>query len=289
MSEYDAINRTETVPATVQSLVDDFGALGIVDGSVLIVHASLSSLGWVCGGAVTVIEALKIAVGRLGTIVMPTHSTDVSDPSGWRDPAVPREWWPIIRDAMPAFDPRVTPTRGMGAIVECFRTQPNVLRSEHPHVSFAAHGAHATEVVSKHPLEDGLGEGSPLRRLYDLDSAVLLIGVGHNRNTSLHLSEIRAFRDDVPRTKTGAPVLIEGKRQWVEFMEFEHDESIFPRLGQSFQDDLGLVQTGRIAHAQSMVMSQRALVDFGTQWLAVDRAGEPPDSSREPQRRVRRV
>lgn len=120
MPEHDTIAATRPLPATVRSLVDDLASIGVVDGSVLIVHSSLSSLGWVCGGAVAVIEAIKIAIGRSGTVVMPTHTSDLSEPSNWCNPRVPPEWWPIIRDSMPAFDPRVTPSRAMGQSLSVF-------------------------------------------------------------------------------------------------------------------------------------------------------------------------
>lgn len=271
MSERDAVERTHDLPATVETLTNDFDALGVVHGSILLIHASLSSLGWVCGGAVAVIEALRAAVGPSGTIVMPTHSGDLSEPSLWRNPPVPRRWWSIIRDAMPVFDPQTTPTRAMGAIAECFRTQPHVLRSDHPHVSFAADGPRASEIVSDHSLEHGLGGDSPLGRLYDLQSSIVLLGVGHDRNTSLHLSEIRAFDDNAHQIKTGAPVQINGKRQWIEFMEPELDDSDFPQIGKAFADATGLVQSGNVALGQALLIPQPALVDFGVQWLKASR------------------
>lgn len=271
MSERDAIERTHALPATVESLANEFAAIGVVHGAVLLVHASLSSLGWVCGGPIAVIEALKTAVGPSGTIVMPTHSGDLSEPSLWRNPPVPSRWWSIIRDAMPAFDPEITPTRAMGAIAECFRTQPGVLRSNHPQVSFSAYGPRSSEITSDHQLDDALGDNSPLGRLHELQSSVLLLGVGHDRNTSLHLSEIRAFGDKAPKIRTGAPVQINGQCQWIEFMEHELDESDFPQIGKAFADATGLVQSGSVAIGKALLMPQPALVDFGVQWLKANR------------------
>ena len=63
---------------------------------------------------------------------MPMHSSDLSDPADWHNPPVPDLWWEVIRDTMPAFDPDLTPTCGMGIIPDTFPKQQGVLRSFHP-------------------------------------------------------------------------------------------------------------------------------------------------------------
>ena len=115
VSEGDAIKAVQN-PATVESLVRDLRSLGLRAGMTVMVHSSLSQIGYVSGGAHAVVEALLEAVGITGTIVMPTHSTDLSDPSTWSNPPVPSAWWDKLRKHMPAYDERLTPTRRMGAI-----------------------------------------------------------------------------------------------------------------------------------------------------------------------------
>jgi aminoglycoside 3-N-acetyltransferase len=134
----------------------------------MLVHSSLSALGWVCGGAVAVVLALQEALGAQGTLVMPTHSGGLSDPRKWESPPVPQAWWQVIRDTMPAYDKAMTPTRGMGAIVEVFRQQEGTRRSAHPQTSFCARGPRAAEIVDGHELNSSFGENSPLARVYDL-------------------------------------------------------------------------------------------------------------------------
>src|SRR5271154_5984463 len=105
-------------PRTRASLVRDLRSLGVAPGSVLLVHASLRRIGWMVGGAHAVILALMDAVGPEGTLVMPTFSGQLTDPAGWREPAIPEAWIETLRDHLPTYDPARTPTRGMGAIAE---------------------------------------------------------------------------------------------------------------------------------------------------------------------------
>src|SRR5512135_2194444 len=125
MTEETAVQKAAT-PRTRESLARDLNALGLGSGQTVIVHSSLSALGWVSGGPVTVVQALMDVITPEGTLVMPTHSVDYSDPLQWRHLPVPAEWWPIIRETMPAFDPAITPTRKVGGFVDPLRTWPKV-------------------------------------------------------------------------------------------------------------------------------------------------------------------
>lgn len=272
MSEEQAIDGA-TAPVTQASIRDSLVSLGMPKGATVLVHSSLSRLGWVAGGAQAVVLALVEVVGPDGTLVMPTHSTHLTDPANWEHPPVPESWWPVIRDSTPAFDPRLTPTRGMGVIVDTFRHLPAVVRSCHPTCSFAARGPRAEEIVGRHELNDGLGEGSPLARLYDADGWVLLLGVGHANNTSLHLAESRSEYPGRLTTSQGSPMLIEGRRRWVEYSELNLDESDFEQLGLDFAAT-GLEQSGRVGVGTARLMRQRQVVDFAGEWFARNRGAD---------------
>ncbi|MDM9381382.1 AAC(3) family N-acetyltransferase [Chlorogloeopsis sp. ULAP01] len=263
MSELEIILSTPS-PRTRASLLRDLRQLGLAEGMTVMVHSSLSSLGWVCGGAVTVTEALMDVVTTTGTLVMPTHSASYSDPANWQAPPVPAEWWPIIRETMPAFDPQVTPTRGMSEIVEVFRTWPDVLRSSHPAVSFAAWGQHAKAMIADHSLNDSLGEGSPLARLYDLNGWVLLLGVGYDSSTCFHLAEYRINR--AKRVTKGAAILEAGQRVWKLYTDIEFEDDCFVEMGTAFEQ-AGHVKVSKVGSATARLFPVRSAVDFAKNWL----------------------
>lgn len=169
------IIRLTKQPNTITTLYHGLLRLGVGSGDTVLVHSSLSGLGWVCGGAPAVITALLNALGNTGTLVMPAHSGDWSDPAGWENPPVPEDWIPTIRENMPAFNPSIAPTRGMGRIAELFRTFPGTLRSNHPQVSFCANGKFAEQITAHHPLTPQLGSDSPLGKIYDRGGKVLLL------------------------------------------------------------------------------------------------------------------
>ncbi|TLS38281.1 aminoglycoside N(3)-acetyltransferase [Pseudalkalibacillus caeni] len=257
------IEKTD-MPRTRESLAEDLRKLGVKAGMTVIVHSSMQSIGWVCGGAVAVIEALMDTVTETGNIVMPTQSPDLSDPSEWENPPVPKEWWSTIRNHMPAYNPEVTPTMGMGKIPELFRNYPGVVRSDHPAVSFAAWGPKKEEILFPHPIENGLGEDSPLRRLYDMGVHVLFLGTGYGTNTSFHLGEYRA--PGHKKIQKGAPVMKEGKREWVTYSEIQFEDELFEEMGRQFERQHSVL-TGMIGSAPSKFFSQKEAVDFSESWF----------------------
>ena len=258
----------------MRTISADLRTLGVRAGGVLLMHSSFRSLGFVPGGPHAAVQAVLDVLGPDGTLVVPTHTSENSDPAFWSRPPVPREWWDTIRDQAPGFDPERTPaSRFMGVLSETVRAWPGARRSDHPAVSFAAIGPRAAEITDEHRLEDGLGEQSPLGAVHRLDGQVLLLGCGHGNNTSLHLVETRW--PGAPRHTSGAVLRRPGGLgEWVTWKEVDPDESDFAQLGEAF-DATGGTRIGKVGDAETRLMPQRALVDFAVGWIETNRPGHP--------------
>ncbi len=269
MPEADTIS-SAYLPLTLDSLVEQFRQCGLQAGQTVLVHSSLSKLGWVVGGAQTVVQALINVLGESGTLMMPSFTLQNTNPANWQQNRRPAEWIPIIQANMPAFDPMTSPPRRMGVIADLFRTWPGAVRSNHPVGSFCARGVHAQYLTSEHELLDDFGLTSPLARLYELDGYIMLLGVGHGNDSSLHMAEHRANWPSKHTVVEGSAVLVNGVREWVKFDMLDLDDSDFSMIGDAYETHAGIVQ-GRVGQATVRFMKQRPLIDFAVEWMEVNR------------------
>jgi aminoglycoside 3-N-acetyltransferase len=255
------------LPPTRASLAADLTALGLRAGDTVLVHSSLRAVGWVPGGRVAVVQALLDVLGPAGTLAVPTQTMENSDPKHWSRPPVPESWWPSIREHMPAFDPAVWPSRGIGALAEAVRTWPGAVRSNHPQASFAAVGARAAELMATHVLDSHLGEGSPLAALERAGARVLLLGVGFDVCTSFHLAE---YRVPSPVTEYGCAMHTARGREWVTYTDVATDSDDFDKLGAAYEP-IGDIRRGRVGAADSRLFPMAEAVTFAVDWLSVNR------------------
>lgn len=267
MSEADVIAATKE-PVTRARIAADLATLGVRRGDVLLVHTAMSKLGFVSGGAEGVIFGLLDALSPEGTLVMPSFTSQYFDPSYWTNPPVPEDWWQIIRDTQPAFDPARTPTRGIGRVPEVFRAWPGARRSPHPYDSFSALGAKAAEITAEQPLEVGLGDPSPLSVMERVGGKVLLLGAGFANATCFHLAEHREALS--PRRPFGAPLLENGERVWRAFDSFDYDSSDFAACGAAYTEMHSPTQ-GTVGQAEALLFPLGEAVAFAQDWLKKNR------------------
>jgi aminoglycoside 3-N-acetyltransferase len=233
------------------------------------VHTSLSALGWVCGGAGTVVRALLDVLGPAGTLVAPTQSADNSDPAEWENPPVPEAWWVDIRNSMPAYDARTTPTYGVGILPETVRTWPEAVRSAHPQTSFAAIGLKAAVLMAEHALACRLGEHSPLARPEGDGAQVLMLGAGYHACTAFHLAE---YRIPSPRTENSFAVMTPEGRSWMTVRDTDIDDGPFTELGAAF-DTEHPVRCAKVGAADARLFPVGDAVAFAETWLSKNRTG----------------
>jgi aminoglycoside N3'-acetyltransferase len=212
--------------------------LGVQPSCVLLVHAAFSKVRPVEGGPQGLILALADVIGPDGTLVMPSMSDDDDH----------------------VFDPTATACRSMGIVADTFWRLPGVLRSDSPH-AFAAQGPAAADITAPHSVDFPHGPDSPVGRVHHLDGLLLLLGVGHDGNTTVHLGEALAgvryrSRKDVTVLRDGAPTVHP-------YREIDHCCQRFS-LVDDWLDDARMQRRGTVGHAAARLMRSRAVVDVVT-------------------------
>jgi aminoglycoside N3'-acetyltransferase len=179
---------TQPGALTSQDLIQGFRDIGVHSGMMLEVHSSLSSLGYVEGGAATVIAALMACVGERGSLVMPaftvTKSLKLDDDDRRRG----------LTCKVRIFDEASNEPSGMGVIPDTFRQMPGVLTGSGLHrVSAWGRDAEKNRQGLTHLIENG--------------GYALLIGVDIYRLTSMHYME-KNLPPEVERTYEASPEVL---------------------------------------------------------------------------------
>jgi aminoglycoside 3-N-acetyltransferase len=256
---------------TKSRLIEDVSALGLEAGQVVMLHASVRAVGWVVGGPDVVLHALREVLGPEGTLMMYV---------GWEDNPYEMGSWPEARrtayqEECPAFDPPTSrANRRWSILTEYLRTTPGARRSGNPEKSMAAVGAKAGWLTADHSLDYGFGPGSPLEKLCRDGGKVLLLGTPFNSLTLLHYAECLA---DVPEKRVvryRMPVLVDGRRRWVDVEEFDSCDGIrdwadgdyFVAIVEAYLAE-GHGRTGLVGAARSYLFDAQELARFGASWM----------------------
>jgi aminoglycoside 3-N-acetyltransferase len=225
-------------------LVGQLHDLGVQPGGVLLVHTAFSKVRPVQGGPSGLIAALREVLGPDGTLVMPSMSSDDDHP----------------------FDLSTTPCPDAGVVAETFWRSRGVLRSDSPH-AFAAVGPRAEQITAAHPIDPPHGLNSPVGRAFELDAQVLLLGVGHDADTTIHLAENLApvryrRRKHVTVLEHGVPVRFD-------YREIDHCCQNFS-LVDRWLDEGRLQRLGAVGHAEAKLARSRDIVGATVQRLRAD-------------------
>jgi aminoglycoside 3-N-acetyltransferase len=264
-------------PAIAHSrLLADLRALGVREGSVLMVHVRMSALGWVIGGSGTVVSALLEALGPEGTLMAY---------ASWQEHVYHAEEWPPEHRAAylaepPVFDPATAEAaRDHGRLPERVRTWPGAERSVHPEASMVAIGRRARELTADHPQDDGYGPDSPLGRLVAAGGEVLMLGAPLETLSILHHAEAiatargkRTVTFEIPvRTPAGVErrtyTDIDTSRGAYRYEDLELPfEDEFTTIGTAALE-AGIGTTGTVGAATCHRFPAPELVAFATTWL----------------------
>jgi aminoglycoside 3-N-acetyltransferase len=262
--------------------------LGVAEGRVLFVHASLSSLGWVVGGAETVVRALLDCVGPEGTVAAVASWDDIP----LRLDEWPPDWRRAYRAEMPGFDPESSEANpAYGRFPERLRTWPGARTSAHPDQRVVAIGRRAGWLTAGHPLDDSFGPGTPFARLVECGGQVLMLGAPLRTVTLLHHAEALAAVHGKRRRSYDLPFAVDGAVSWrtLHDIDVEHGPLPYERVVPGCSDPLagiaamasaalaaGIGVKGRVASAECHLFPAPELVRFATAWLE-ERFARPPE------------
>lgn len=249
-----------------QELAEGFRRLGVRLGDVVMVHASVRSVGAIAGGPDQIHLALRDAVGPSGTLMMYASCPAHYDEVGRGDLSVDEE--AELIEKLPAFDARTARSaRDNGALVELFRTWPDVIASDHV-ARFVAWGRHAGHLVNPQPWNYAYGRGSVLERFELLDGRILLIGSDHDTVTFLHYAEHIVDLPGKRVVRFRVPVMQDGVRVWRDMEEFDTSEPVHPsfpaRIFAEITDSYiasERLSSGRVGDAECWLIDARGLLD----------------------------
>lgn len=165
-----------------------FVNLQIPHDSPVMVHGSLSSFGEVKGGAETILGALCTMSHQ---VMFPsfTYKTMVIPKDGPADNGMTYGSSADLNLMAEIYNPEMPVDPLIGVLAERFRTIPNVSRSSHPILSFTA--LNMEKLIEAQSL---LNPFAPIGQLSNSKGWILLLGVDHTVNTSIHYAEKLAGR-----------------------------------------------------------------------------------------------
>jgi len=251
-----------------EELAVGFRGLGVSPGDVVMLHASVRSVGPIAGGPDEIHLALKDALGSDGTLVMYASCPRYVDEIGRGNLTVDEER--EVFEKLPAFDPLTARSqRENGTLVEFLRTYPDSIVNNHV-ARFVVWGRHAVHLTSGQPWNFAFGGGSLLDRFVALNGKILLLGCDHDTVTFLHYAEHIV---DIPGKRVArfkVPVDENGTRVWRDMEEFDSADAgahpnwpprFFARVVDSYLRQSG--NTGaRVGDAESVLFDSRGLLDF---------------------------
>ncbi len=176
------VNVSNNFFVTKDDITQGLVNLGLKTGDLLMVHSSLSSIGFVEGGAKTIVDCLLDVLGNEGTLVVPTFTY----PSAVTDSV----------DEMWVFDPSST-NSGVGSITNEVIRRSSSRRSIHLWHSVSSIGP-LSELIVSVGRSSAWDFDSPMSWILSNGGSILLLGVPYQNLTAIHVWEVE-FQVDYRR------------------------------------------------------------------------------------------
>ena len=237
--------------STRGSLVAELLRLGVRPGSKLCVHSSFKSLGYVEGGADTVINAMLELLGDDGTLMFPAFT------------------FGLLNQSSPVFDYDDSPSC-VGYLSERFRTTFAEGRSIHLSHSYSARGKNAAALLDHPENVTPCGMDTPLGKLLVAGGDILMLGCGMNTFTAAHVAEECA---EVPYVKfksvPDAQIRQNGALRPLASRVVEPFSYDFERLRQPLIA-AGAFRTGKIGESPAILIAGKIMLDTTLRLLSID-------------------
>ena len=265
------MSRRDLQVTTRGGISADLRRLGLAEGQLVMLHASVKAVGWVVGGPDMVIQAILDVVGPQGTLLMYIKCEEgLDEKDDW-----PSNWQEAYLAECPPFDPvRTRALREWSVLTEYLRTWPGSAASGNPEARIAAVGAKAKWITSDHPLNYGYGSGSPFAKLCEVGGKVLLLGPVFESLTILHHAEHIAQIPDKRIKQFRWPMSRNGKPEWVMIEQYDTCNGIADWLeGDYFSEiakeylDRENHSCGKVGTADSYLFDANDLTQFAVSWL----------------------
>jgi aminoglycoside 3-N-acetyltransferase len=246
----------------LKDLFNDFKELGIKKGDIVLVHSSLKSIGYVKGGAKTVIRALKKAVGSDGTLAFPTY---------------PMRGGVLLncRKGDFIFDPKNDKAK-TGAIPNTFLNFKDIHRSLHPSHSISALGKYADYITKDHHRGNKTyGENSPWGKIYELEGKILGIGISIAWSTQYHYLEDKIGKKFPLKVKVDETYNLKtkiGEEKYIEVVVQPNDPKVAEtrieknpfilNYLEKIYKNLNVLHTGKVGNAVSWWFNLKDFIDI---------------------------
>ena len=256
---------------SVAKIQRDLQLLGVRNGEVLMVHASLRAIGPVVGGADGVIDALDVAVGPTGAVMMVLGAHNEFD---WVNARAEKERGRLLLGS-PPFDALLTPAdKDVGYLAEVFRQRDGTRVTDNPEGRFGARGARSAQLLVDAPWHDYFGPGSPLEKLIQANGKILRMGADPDTTTLLHYGEYLAPILNKRQVCRHRLVQGSGETEVRKIMCLDDTNGIVDVVGEDYFKTIleaflssEAALTGQIGEAESQLIDANDLLKFGVNWM----------------------